>query len=81
MQEVTQDPKTALKTFVIATLAVVALSDLAGCGSAARPKPSPEAVKQFLQLRGYQFNGKAFLAAAAASDVVAVNGFLAAGIE
>ena len=40
-----------------------------------------EAAKQFLKLRGYNFDEKSFFAAAAASDVLAVNGFLAAGID
>jgi ankyrin repeat protein len=81
VQEVILDPGTSLKTWGTATLLVVALTGLAGCGQTARPKPTPEAIKQFLQLRGYQFDGKGFLAAAAANDVVAVNGFLDAGID
>jgi len=53
----------------------------AGCLQSGSEKPSPEASKQFLKLRGYDFDEKSFLAAAAASDVMAVNGFLAAGMN
>ena len=44
-------------------------------------KPTPDAAKRFLKLRGYEFNEKSFLAAAAANDLTAVNAFLAAGIN
>jgi uncharacterized protein len=54
---------------------------LSGCTQPASRKPSPEATKQLLKLRGYEFNAKSFLSAAAANDVIAVNGFLAAGMD
>ena len=44
-------------------------------------QPTPEAAKRFLQLRGYEFNEASFFKAAAAGDVLAVNGFLSAGID
>jgi len=53
----------------------------AGCGQAADTKPSPEAAKQLLRLRGYDYDAKAFHAAVAAGDVLAVNAFLAAGMD
>ena len=66
---------------IIVTMVVVgSLGLLTGCAPLAA-KPSPEAAKQFLKLRGYNFDEKSFLAAAAASDVLAVNAFLAAGID
>src|SRR5687768_10806711 len=51
-----------------------------GCAPLAAT-PTPEQAKQFLKLRGYNFDEKAFLAAAAASESLAVNAFLAAGID
>ena len=42
---------------------------------------TPEGAKQFLKLRGYQFDDKSFLTAAIRQDVMAVNAFLAAGIN
>jgi ankyrin repeat protein len=44
-------------------------------------QPTPEDAKRILKLRGYEFNEKAFFAAVAASDVLAVNTFLAAGMN
>jgi ankyrin repeat protein len=58
----------------------VALS-LFGCGSPANEKPNPGQAQQFLKLRGYNFDEKSFLKAAAANDVIAVNTFFAAGIN
>lgn len=52
-----------------------------GCASPTNPQPTPGAAKQFLKLRGYNFDEKSFLAAAAANDVIAVNAFFAAGIN
>jgi ankyrin repeat protein len=54
---------------------------LFACTSPANEKPTPGAAKQFLKLRGYNFDEKSFLSAAAANDVIAVNAFLAAGID
>src|SRR5256714_10209130 len=54
---------------------------LFGCAAAVREKPSPGAARQFLKLRGYNFDEKSFLSAAAANDVIAVNAFIAAGIN
>lgn len=62
-------------------LLVCILLTLSGCGQSASRKPTPDAAKRFLKLRGYEFNEKSFLSAAAANDVIAVNGFLAAGIS
>ena len=54
---------------------------LFGCAAAVNEKPSPGAARQFLKLRGYNFDEKSFLSAAAANDVIAVNAFIAAGIN
>ena len=52
-----------------------------GCAYSRGDRPTPEAAKRFLKLRGYEFNDKSFLRAAADNDVAAVNGFLAAEIN
>src|SRR6185295_16445379 len=64
-----------------AILALLLLFNFYGCGDSEPTKPTPEAAKQFLKLRGYDFDDQSFLAAAKASDVLAVNAFLAAGID
>jgi len=62
-------------------VALVVLVSLAACAQSRIEKPTPEAARKFLQLRGYQFDAKSFQRAVAANDVSAVNGFLAAGID
>jgi cytohesin len=59
----------------------LALLTLTGCGRPRAEKPTPDAAKRFLLLRGYQFDGKSFQRSVAANDVSAVDGFLAAGID
>ncbi len=44
-------------------------------------KPTPEQAKQFLKLRGYNFDESSYFKAAAAGDRMAVNAFLAAGMN
>ncbi|HKO96672.1 MAG TPA: ankyrin repeat domain-containing protein [Pyrinomonadaceae bacterium] len=53
---------------------------IGGCDSRPEP-PTPGAAKQLLKLRGYDFDEKSFLRAAAASDLIAVNTFFTAGIN
>ena len=43
--------------------------------------PTPDAAKRFLKLRGYDFNQESFFKAAADGDVMAVNGFISAGMD
>jgi len=50
-------------------------------GQASNREPTPEGAKQFLKLRGYNYDEKSFLAAAEASDVLAVKAFVVAGIN
>ncbi len=64
----------------IAIIVATALC-LSGCAEGGADKPTPEAAKKFLKLRGYNFDDQSFLSAAAAGDAMAVNGFLAAGIN
>lgn len=84
MQEVNQ-PQAARRTsgnaFVIPLVCVLFLLGLVGCAESRNARPTPDAAKRFLKLRGYDFNDKSFLRAATANDLVAVNGFLAAGID
>ena len=56
------------------------LTSLVGCESRNEP-PNPAAAKQLLKLRGYEFDEKSFLRAAASSDIISVNTFIAAGIN
>src|SRR3989440_12601390 len=53
---------------------------LCSCDGGAE-KPTPEAARRFLKLRGYEFDEQSFFKAAAAGDVLAANGFLSAGIN
>jgi uncharacterized protein len=54
---------------------------LGACADPESYQPTPEAAKRFLKLRGYNFDDKSFLSAANAGDELAVNGFIAAGIN
>ena len=60
-------------------LAAVCL--LSACAERESYEASPEAAKRFLKLRGYDFDEASFFRAAAASDVIAINGFISAGIN
>src|SRR5438105_12984039 len=51
------------------------------CSCEGAEKPTPEAAKRFLKLRGYEFDEKSFFKAAEDDDVMAVNGFISAGIN
>ena len=51
------------------------------CRQPGSNQPTPDAAKQFLKLRGYEFDEASFHRAAAAGYVMAVHGFLAAGIN
>jgi uncharacterized protein len=51
-----------------------------GCADSGVP-PTPDAAKRFLKLRGYDFNEESFFKAAADGDVMAVNGFISAGMD
>lgn len=44
-------------------------------------QPTPDAAKRFLKLRGYDFNEESFFKAAGDGDVMAVDGFVSAGIN
>src|SRR2546423_7275302 len=60
-------------------LAAVCL--LSACAEREGYEASPEAAKRFLKLRGYDFDQASFFRAAAASDAMAVNGFITAGMN
>ena len=72
-------PLFATRAFVAMGL-LLSLS-LCGCAVSGSDKPTPEQAQRFLKLRGYDFDEKSFLSAAAASDLTAVTGFLEAGIN
>jgi ankyrin repeat protein len=67
--------------FVLLVCVLLSLAGFAGCAAGPSDKPTPDAAKRFLKLRGYEFNDASFLRAAAANDVTTVNGFFAAGIN
>jgi len=52
-----------------------------GCAKSAPEKPRPEAARQVLKLRGYDFNADSFIAAIDASDEFAIQSFLDGGID
>lgn len=83
-----QEMKRAIRTscterkvgiWTLLVCALLAPLGFVGCAGGRSNKPTPDAAKRFLKLRGYEFNDKSFLAAAAANDVAAVKGFLARG--
>src|SRR3954469_20295643 len=57
------------------------LLSFAACSAEGPAEPTPEAAKEFLKLRGYNFDQNSFFRAAAASDALAVNGFISAGMN
>jgi ankyrin repeat protein len=61
-------------------LLIVLMCCFAGCAGN-EAEPTPEAARRFLKLRGYEFDERSFFKAAEASDAIAVNGFLSAGIN
>ena len=64
---------------VCLTAVVVCLLLSACAGSADRP--TPDAARRFLKLRGYDFNEEGFFKAAENGDAMAVDGFVSAGIN
>lgn len=63
------------------SILIICLVLLMGACEKRNEAPTPGAAKQLLKLRGYDFDEKSFLRAAAASDLIAVNTFFAAGIN
>jgi ankyrin repeat protein len=80
-QDKTPGQQVTGRATVICICVLLGLPGFVGCVQSRSDKPTPDAAKRFLKLRGYEFNDKSFLRAAAANDVIAVNGFLAAGIN
>jgi ankyrin repeat protein len=76
-----RQPKGWTLNFVLLVCALLSLAGFTGCAAGPSSKPTPEAAKRFLKLRGYEFNDASFLRAAAANDVTTVAGFLDAGIN
>src|SRR5438552_15429910 len=75
MSEMTGDIRRSFTQLIILGL----LLCLCSCEGA--EKPTPEAAKRFLKLRGYEFDEQSFIKAAAAGDVLAAHGFLSAGLN
>lgn len=62
-------------------LCSVAVAVSSGCAASEPPRLSPETAKQFLKLRGYNYDEGSFHVAVKRKDAAAVNAFLAAGID
>src|SRR6267378_5400234 len=73
--------KVLLKKRRFKLLTVGLLFCLGACERAGSDRPTSEAAKEVLKLRGYNFDERSFLRAAAEADLIAVNGFLSAGIN
>ena len=61
-------------------VALAACLGVIACDDSGVP-PTPDAAKRFLKLRGYDFNEDSFFKAATDGDVMAINGFISAGIN
>ncbi len=73
--------KKRLKVFSLLILCSFVVAFLSGCAASAPPQLSPDTAKQFLKLRGYNYDEGSFHVAVKAKDVAAVNAFLAAGMS
>src|ERR1041385_2249213 len=62
-------------------IACVMLGAGAACADKEPYEPTPEAARRFLKLRGHEFDEPSFFRASAAGDAMAVNGFVAAGMN
>src|ERR1041384_4986271 len=74
----------AFSTSGISLFCIVSLIMLGACvGQNAKQgaEASPEAAKQFLKLKGYEFDPKGFFTAVALNDLNAVNAFIAAKFD
>jgi ankyrin repeat protein len=69
------------RTACFSVVSILVVLSLPGCARPRAEKPTPDAAKRFLVLRGYQFDAKSFQRAVVANDVSAVDGFIAAGID
>jgi len=69
------------RTRALIFLTNAALLLLNACADATTDQPTPEAARRFLKLRGYEFNEESYFKAASDGDVMAVNGFVSAGMN
>jgi len=70
-----------VKSYRLLFCLLVLLAGVSGCADGGSSEPTPEAAKRFLQLRGYEFNEASFFKAAESGDVMAVGGFISAGMN
>lgn len=66
---------------LLLSIGLAACLNVSACTGASSDQPTPDAAKRFLKLRGYDFDVPSFFKAAANGDVMAVNGFMSAGIN
>jgi ankyrin repeat protein len=69
------------RTRALIVLTCSALLLLSACAETGTDEPTPEAARRFLKLRGYEFDEESYFKAAADGDVMAVNGFVSAGMN
>ena len=70
-----------MQKVILCLVIIGGLLGLSGCLKDRSPAPTRDAAQRFLKLRGYDFNEKSFFAAAQARDMMAINGFIDAGIN
>ena len=70
-----------MQKIILYCVVICSLLLCGGCVESYPPQAAPESAQRMLKLRGYDFDEKSFFAAAQARDVIAVNAFLAAGIN
>ena len=73
--------KKRLNAFSLFLIAGFIGACFSGCAPSTPPKLTPETAKQFLKLRGYNYDEASFHGAVKKKDLAAVNAFLAAGMN
>src|ERR1700741_5183011 len=74
----------ARNTFAVSLFCIGVSVIIFGCvgqNSKQGAQASPEAAKQFLKLKGYEFDPKGFFTAVALNDLTAVNAFITARFD
>jgi len=70
-----------MQKITLCSVIVSALLVFSGCVNKSADTATPEAAQRFLKLRGYDFDKKSFFEAAQARDMMAIKGFLDAGMD
>ena len=70
-----------MQKIIMCSVIAFALLASSGCVNKSAETATPEAAQRFLKLRGYDFDKKSFFAAAQERDIMAIKGFLDAGMD